>query len=143
MLEATSGNTGIGMAMVCAVKGYRCMLVMPESASIERRKIMEAYGARILLTPAKRATDGAIEQAYAMAREHPDRYYLTDQFNNEANWQAHVKTTGPEIWEQTGGGGYRCYSHPRHHRHRHGTVPVFCRQSSRGQGDGGGAIFRP
>lgn len=103
VLEATSGNTGIGMAMVCAVKGYRCQLVMPESASIERRKIMQAYGAEILLTPGKRSTDGAIEQAYAMAREHPDRYFLTDQFNNDANWLAHVQTTGPEIWEQTGG----------------------------------------
>jgi cysteinyl-tRNA synthetase len=103
VLEATSGNTGIGLAMVCAVKGYRCQLVMPESASIERRKIMIGYGAEILLTPAKRATDGAIEQAYAMAREHPDRYFLTDQFNNDANWQTHYKYTGPEIWEQTGG----------------------------------------
>ena len=103
VLEATSGNTGIGLAMVCAVKGYRCQLVMPESASIERRKIMEAYGAEILLTPAKKSTDGAIEQAYIMAREHPDRYFLTDQFNNEANWQVHYRTTGPEIWEQTKG----------------------------------------
>jgi cysteinyl-tRNA synthetase len=103
VLEATSGNTGIGLAMVCAVKGYRCQLVMPESASIERRKIMEAYGAEILLTPAKKSTDGAIEQAYIMAREHPDRYFLTDQFNNEANWQAHYHATGPEIWEQTKG----------------------------------------
>jgi len=103
VLEATSGNTGIGLAMVCAVKGYRCQLVMPESASIERRKIMTAFGAEILLTPAKKSTDGAIEQAYAMAREHPDRYFLTDQFNNDANWRAHYDHTGPEIWEQTGG----------------------------------------
>src|SRR5210317_670046 len=103
VLEATSGNTGIGLAMVCAVKGYKCQLVMPESASIERRMIMEAYGVEILLTPAKRSTDGAIEQAYIMAREHPDRYFLTDQFNNEANWRAHYITTGPEIWEQTKG----------------------------------------
>ncbi|OGR01459.1 MAG: cysteine--tRNA ligase [Deltaproteobacteria bacterium RIFOXYD12_FULL_50_9] len=103
VLEATSGNTGIGMAMVCAVKGYRCMLVMPESASIERRKIMTAYGAEILLTPAKRGTDGAIEQAYAMARQHPDRYLLTDQFNNDANWMSHYLVTGKEIWEQTDG----------------------------------------
>ena len=103
VLEATSGNTGIGLAMVCAVKGYKCQLVMPESASIERRMIMEAYGAEILLTPAKRSTDGAIEQAYVMAREHPDRYFLTDQFNNDANWQAHYYSTGPEIWEQTKG----------------------------------------
>jgi cysteinyl-tRNA synthetase len=76
VLEATSGNTGIGLAMVCAVKGYKCLLVMPESASIERRKIMEAYGVEILLTPAKKSTDGAIEQAYIMAREHPDRFSL-------------------------------------------------------------------
>jgi cysteinyl-tRNA synthetase len=103
VLEATSGNTGIGLAMVCAVKGYRCQLVMPESASIERRKIMAALGVEILLTPAKRSTDGAIEQAYIMAREHPDRYFLTDQFNNDANWQVHYDTTGPEIWEQTKG----------------------------------------
>ena len=103
VLEATSGNTGIGLAMVCAVKGYKCQLIMPESASIERRKIMEALGAEILLTPGKRGTDGAIEQAYALARQYPDRYFLTDQFNNEANWRTHYKTTGPEIWEQTGG----------------------------------------
>lgn len=103
VLEATSGNTGIGLAMVCAAKGYRCVLVMPESASIERRKIMQAYGAEILLTPANRSTDGAIEKTYAMAREFPERYFLTDQFNNEANWQAHYRNTGPEIWQQTGG----------------------------------------
>lgn len=103
VLEATSGNTGIGLAMVCAAKGYRCVLVMPESASIERRKIMQAYGAEILLTPAKRATDGAIEKGYAMAREFPDRYFLTDQFNNEANWLAHYRHTAPEIWEQSEG----------------------------------------
>ncbi|MFT5697297.1 MAG: cysteinyl-tRNA synthetase [Desulforhopalus sp.] len=103
VLEATSGNTGIGLAMVCAAKGYRCVLVMPESASIERRKIMQAYGAEILLTPANRATDGAIEKSYVMAREFPDRYFLTDQYNNEANWRAHYKNTAPEIWKQTNG----------------------------------------
>jgi cysteinyl-tRNA synthetase len=103
VLEATSGNTGIGIAMVCAVKGYKCMLVMPESASIERRKVMEAFGAEILLTPARRGSDGAIEEAYALAREHPERYFNTDQYNNEANWHIHYRTTGPEIWEQTNG----------------------------------------
>ncbi len=103
VLEATSGNTGIGLAMVCAAKGYRCVLVMPESASIERRKIMQAYGAEILLTPANRSTDGAIEKSYAMAREFPERYFLTDQFNNEANWMAHYNNTAPEIWRQTKG----------------------------------------
>ena len=103
VLEATSGNTGIGLAMVCAAKGYRCVLVMPESASIERRKIMQAYGAEILLTPANRATDGAIEKSYVMAREFPNRYFLTDQYNNEANWRAHYDHTAPEIWRQTEG----------------------------------------
>ncbi len=103
VLEATSGNTGIGLAMVCAAKGYRCLLVMPESASLERRQIMQAYGAEILLTPARRSTDGAIEKTYAMAREFPDRYFLTDQFNNEANWEAHYRHTAPEIWKQTEG----------------------------------------
>ncbi len=103
ILEATSGNTGIGLAMVCAAKGYRCQLIMPESASVERRQIMQAYGAEIILTPARRATDGAIEKAYSMAREHPELYFLTDQFNNPANWQAHYRTTGPEIWQQTEG----------------------------------------
>lgn len=103
VLEATSGNTGIGLAMVCAVKGYKCQLIMPESASIERRKIMIGFGAEILLTPAKKSTDGAIEQAYALARQYPDRYFLTDQFNNDANWQAHYRHTGPEIWQQTNG----------------------------------------
>ncbi len=103
LLEATSGNTGIGLAMICAAKGYRCQLIMPESASRERRQIMLAYGAEIILTPAARSTDGAIEKAYAIAREHPERYFLTDQFNNPANWQAHYQTTGPEIWKQTDG----------------------------------------
>jgi cysteinyl-tRNA synthetase len=103
VLEATSGNTGIGLAMVCAAKGYRCQLVMPESASVERRQIMQAYGAEIILTPAKRSTDGAIEKAYAMGRENPDLYFMTDQFNSDANWQAHYSHTAPEIWEQTEG----------------------------------------
>ncbi len=103
VLEATSGNTGIGLAMVCAAKGYRCRLVMPESASIERRQIMQAYGAEIILTTASRGTDGAIEKAYAMAREHAELYFLTDQFNNPANWRAHVASTAPEIWRQTEG----------------------------------------
>ncbi|MFH1146898.1 MAG: cysteine--tRNA ligase [Pseudomonadota bacterium] len=103
VLEATSGNTGIGLALVCAVKGYRCMLAMSESASMERRRILEAYGAEIILTPADLGTDGAIEEAYALAREHPDRYFMPDQFNNENNWKAHYLTTGPEIWQQTEG----------------------------------------
>jgi cysteinyl-tRNA synthetase len=103
VLEATSGNTGIGLAMVCAVKGYRLLLTMSESASMERRKILQAMGAEIRLTPDFLGTDGAIEEAYRMAREHPETYFMTDQFNNEANWLAHYDGTAAEIWEQTHG----------------------------------------
>ena len=102
VLEATSGNTGIGLAMVCAVKGYRMLFTMSESASEERAKILRAYGADILRTPAHLATDGAIEEAYRLAREEPDRYFLVDQFNNDDNWRSHyVRSTADEIWEGT------------------------------------------
>ncbi len=103
VLEASSGNTGIGLALVCAVKGYRCLIAMSEGASLERRKIMQAYGAQILLTPARLGTDGAIEAVYKLYRENPDKYFLTDQFNNPDNWKTHYNTTGPEILEQTHG----------------------------------------
>jgi cysteinyl-tRNA synthetase len=103
IIEATSGNTGIGLALIAAVKGYPLLLAMPESASIERQKILRAYGAKILLTPARLGTDGAIEKVYQMARENPDLYFLPDQFNNDDNIMAHYHGTGREIWEQTGG----------------------------------------
>jgi cysteinyl-tRNA synthetase len=103
VLEATSGNTGIGLALVCAVKGYRLLLAMSESASLERRKILKARGAEIMLTPGHLGTDGAIEEVYRLAREYPERYFMTDQYNNPANWRAHYDTTAVEIWEQTGG----------------------------------------
>ena len=103
ILEATSGNTGIGLAMVAAAKGYRLLLTMSEAASLERRHILKALGADILLTPGHLGTDGAIEEAYHLAREHPEKYFLTDQYNNPSNIDAHYKGTGIEIWEQTGG----------------------------------------
>ncbi len=103
IIEATSGNTGIGLAMVCAVKGYPLKLLMPATASEERKKIMLAYGAQIQLTPGHLGTDGAIEEAYRLAREEPDAFVLMDQFNNPASIEAHYATTGLEIWEQTGG----------------------------------------
>jgi len=103
VLEATSGNTGIGLAMVCAAKGYKLLLTMSEAVSMERRQILQALGAEIRLTPGRLGTDGAIEEAYRLAREHPDLYFMTDQFNNEANWRAHYEGTGVEIWEQTDG----------------------------------------
>jgi cysteinyl-tRNA synthetase len=104
VLEATSGNTGIGLAMVCALKGYPCLLAMSEGVSVERRKILAAYGAKFLLTPADQGTDGAIERVYEMEREDQGRTYaLVDQYNNEANPLAHYRGTGPEIWRQTDG----------------------------------------
>jgi cysteinyl-tRNA synthetase len=103
VIEATSGNTGIGLAMVCAVKGYRLLLAMSEAVSRERRQILQARGAQILLTPGHLGTDGAIEEVYRRVREHPDRYVAVDQFNNEANWKAHYYGTAEEIWRQTGG----------------------------------------
>ena len=103
VIEATSGNTGIGLALICSVKGYRLLLAMSESASVERRMILQARGAEILLTPGHMGTDGAIEEVYRLVRENPDTYFMTDQYNNEANWRAHYEGTAPEIWEQTGG----------------------------------------
>ncbi|OGR11327.1 MAG: cysteine--tRNA ligase [Desulfobacterales bacterium RIFOXYA12_FULL_46_15] len=103
VIEATSGNTGIGLAMICAVKGYKIALTMAENASEERKSILRARGARIILTPRHLGSDGAIEEAYRLARENPDKYFLTDQYNNEANWKAHYHTTGPEIIDQTKG----------------------------------------
>jgi cysteinyl-tRNA synthetase len=101
ILEATSGNTGIGLALVAAVKGYRIMLVMSEAVSEERKKILRAMGAELKFTPPHLSTDGAIEFVYDLIRKEPENYWLADQFNNESNWKAHYNTTAPEIWEQT------------------------------------------
>ena len=103
VIEATSGNTGIGLALVCAVKGYKLLLTMSEGVSVERQKILKARGAEILLTPGHLGTDGAIEEVYHLAIENPDTYYMTDQFNNEANCLAHYHGTAEEIWKQTKG----------------------------------------
>ncbi|MCR4393580.1 MAG: cysteine synthase family protein, partial [Dehalococcoidales bacterium] len=103
IVEATSGNMGIALAMIGAVKGYRVKLFMPECVSVERRRILEAFGADIILTPAKEGTDGAIRRAREFVKNEPDKYYLPDQFSNEANVLAHYMTTGPEIFQQTGG----------------------------------------
>jgi cysteinyl-tRNA synthetase len=103
IIEPTSGNTGIGLALVCTVKGYRLLLVMSDAVSIERQKILKARGADILLTPGHLGTDGAIEEAYRLARENPNTYFIPDQFNNESNWKAHYYGTAEEIWQQTNG----------------------------------------
>jgi len=103
ILEPTSGNTGIGLAMVGACKGYRVKLTLPECVSVERRQTLLAYGAELVLTPAAERTDGAIMAAHRMLEEAPGRYFMPDQFSNPANWMSHYESTGPEILEQTNG----------------------------------------
>jgi len=103
ILEATSGNTGIGLAMVGAAKGYRVKLVMPECVSLERRKVLEAFGAELVLSPGNEGTDGAIKLAHKILSEHPKDYFMPNQFDNCSNIKAHYETTGKEVIEQTGG----------------------------------------
>ncbi len=103
IIEATSGNTGIALAMIAAIKGYKIKLFMPECVSLERRKILESYGAELVLTPATENTDGAIIRAKKLLNEYPDVYFMPDQFSNPANPLSHYQTTGPEILEQTNG----------------------------------------
>lgn len=103
ILEPTSGNTGIALAMIAAARGYRIKLVMPACVSMERRSVLEAYGAEIVLSPGCEATDGAIRLAHKIFEEHPDKYYMPNQYANPNNVLAHYETTGPEIWRQTGG----------------------------------------
>ncbi|MCJ7788978.1 MAG: cysteine synthase A [Candidatus Atribacteria bacterium] len=103
ILEPTSGNTGISLAMIGAAKGYKVKLCMPECVSVERRSIIEAFGAEIILTPANESTDGSIRKAHQLISEEPDKYYMPNQFENENNVLAHYETTGPEIFSQTEG----------------------------------------
>ena len=103
ILEATSGNTGIGLAMVATAKKYRVKLTMPACVSIERRRILEAFGAELILSPSEEGTDGAIRSAQRILSEEPETYFMPNQFDNEANILAHYETTGKEIIEQTGG----------------------------------------
>jgi cysteine synthase len=103
IVEPTSGNTGIALAWVCAVKGYRCVMVMPESMSKERRAVIKAYGAELVLTPAAEGAIGAVNRAKEMVASDPKRYFMPDQFGNPANPEVHRKTTAEEIWKDTDG----------------------------------------
>ena len=102
IIEPTSGNTGIGLAAVSAVRGYRCIIVMPDSMSAERIRLMEAYGAQVILTPGAEGMTGAIRKAEELSMEYPGSF-IPGQFVNPANAQAHYDTTGPEIWTDTDG----------------------------------------
>jgi cysteine synthase B len=103
ILDATSGNTGIAFAMLGAALGYPVTLCMPSNANQERKRILRAYGAEILLTDPAESSDGAIRVARRLSAESPERYFYADQYSNPANWRAHYDGTGPEIWRQTGG----------------------------------------
>lgn len=103
ILDATSGNTGIAYAWLGAARGYRVRLALPQNASEERKRILAAYGAELVLTSPLEGSDGAIREARRLYLENPEAYFYPDQYNNPANWQAHYEGTAIEIWEQTGG----------------------------------------
>ena len=103
IIEPTSGNTGIGLAMLGVIKGYDVEIVMSEAVSEERRTIIRSYGAKVTLTPADEGTDGAIRKARKLCAEHPGRYFMPDQFGNASNYIAHYENTALEIWAQTKG----------------------------------------
>jgi cysteine synthase B len=103
IIDATSGNTGIAYAMVAAALGYPVQLCLPDSASHERKRILSALGAEIVITPGDEGTDGAIRKVHEIVAQNPEKYFYPDQYSNPANWQAHYRTTANEIWQQTAG----------------------------------------
>lgn len=103
IIEPTSGNTGVALAMIGIVKGYEVEIVMSDAVSVERIQMIKAFGAKVTLTEGKLGTDGAIRKARELVKEHPEKYFMPDQFSNEYNKIAHYRTTGEEIWKQTNG----------------------------------------
>ncbi len=103
IVEPTSGNTGIALAMVCAARGYKCLLTMPETFSKERRMLLRAYGAQLILTPGSEGMPGAIKKAEELAASNPQKYFMPQQFKNPANPEIHRQTTAEEIWRDTDG----------------------------------------
>jgi S-sulfo-L-cysteine synthase (O-acetyl-L-serine-dependent) len=103
LIDSTSGNTGIAYAVIAAARGYRVKLFMPSNVSLERKRILQAYGAEVIYTDPMEGSDGAIRSVRALARENFGQYFYANQYDNPANWRAHYQTTAPEIWQQTAG----------------------------------------
>ena len=134
VIEPTSGNTGIGLAIACAVKGYKLVLVMPETMTMERRKMLMIYGARIVLSPGTKGMNGAEDLARKIVDENPGKYFIPNQFENKYNVLAHYETTAEEIWKDTQGRVTHFVGGDRHFRNTHGgrqeTPPIQFRGQS-------------
>ncbi len=128
LVEATSGNTGIALAMIAQASGLKMTLLMPENSTAERIQVMRAYGAEVILTPAEKTIEYSRELAEKMERE--DGYYMLNQFANPDNYGMHYKTTGPEIWRDTNGEVTHFRICHGHNRHNHGRKSIFERAES-------------
>ena len=140
ILEPTSGNTGIGLAAIGAAMGFRVKLTMPACVSEERRAILAALGAELELTPGCEKTDGAIRRAHKIMETEGDRFFMPNQFANDANWRAHYETTAPEVVQDTG--GLFCRGHGNI-RHPHGLFPLFQRTPRKDKGHRTGTGLQP